>query len=269
MAKSKYEYVKSFETHESIVPDTFMVVRVDGRGFTRFCELHKFEKPNDLKAIKLMNRAALEVCNSVSDVILAFGESDEYSFAFGRKCSLFGRRKEKIVSTVVSIFSAAYAMGFEEEMGFKLKSTPSFDGRIVCLPNLKVLRDYFAWRQVDTHINNLYNTCFWALVQKGNKTPIEAEQTLKGTLSDFKNEMLFTEFGVNYNSIDAILRKGSILVRSITQKPGKKDKMEKLAGEGEAAAPKLSEPREKTVFQLLHVDLIQDLFWNEHCAFIE
>lgn len=29
------------------------------------------------------------------------------------------------------------------------------------------VRDYISWRQADCHINNLYNTCFWALVGDG------------------------------------------------------------------------------------------------------
>lgn len=33
MAKSKYEYVKSFETWDAALPNTWMVLRLDGRGF--------------------------------------------------------------------------------------------------------------------------------------------------------------------------------------------------------------------------------------------
>ena len=43
---------------------------------------------------------------------------------------------------------------------------PFFDGRVVVYPREDVVRDYFAWRQVDCHVNNLYNTTFWALVEK-------------------------------------------------------------------------------------------------------
>ena len=35
-----------------------------------------------------------------------------------------------------------------------LQLTPSFDGRAVCYPTDALLRDYLAWRQVDTHVNN-------------------------------------------------------------------------------------------------------------------
>ncbi len=30
-----------------------------------------------------------------------------------------------------------------------------FDGRAVCYPDVQTVRDYLAWRQVDTHVNNL------------------------------------------------------------------------------------------------------------------
>lgn len=47
----------------------------------------------------------------------------------------------------------------------------AFDGRVVLYPSDQNMRDYVSWRQADCHINNLYNTCFWALVQGGGLTP--------------------------------------------------------------------------------------------------
>lgn len=44
------------------------------------------------------------------------------------------------------------------------------------------------------------------------KTPAEAQERLKTTFSADKNEILFSEFGVNYNTLPAIHRKGSTLV---------------------------------------------------------
>jgi len=38
MANSKFGYVKKFEHSNSMLPSTFMVVRLDGRGFTKFCD---------------------------------------------------------------------------------------------------------------------------------------------------------------------------------------------------------------------------------------
>jgi tRNA(His) 5'-end guanylyltransferase len=67
------------------------------------------------------------------------------------------------------------------------------------------------------HINNLYNTTFWALVQQGGMEPRAAEQKLSGTYSADKNEILFKEFGINYNNEPECFKKGTVLYRDVSQ----------------------------------------------------
>lgn len=55
-----------------------------------------------------MNRAATHVVASIPEIVVAYGVSDEYSFVFHRTADLFERRAAKLVSTVVSLFTAAY-----------------------------------------------------------------------------------------------------------------------------------------------------------------
>lgn len=49
MANSKYEYVRKFEEANDVIllPNCYIVVRVDGKNFHKFSKLHKFHKPND------------------------------------------------------------------------------------------------------------------------------------------------------------------------------------------------------------------------------
>ena len=44
----------------------------------RFSEQHGFEKPNDDRALGLMNKCAEAVFREFSDIVLAYGQSDEY-----------------------------------------------------------------------------------------------------------------------------------------------------------------------------------------------
>lgn len=44
----------------------------------RFSDVHSFDKPNDVRALDLMDMAAKTVLNEYKDVVMAFGESDEY-----------------------------------------------------------------------------------------------------------------------------------------------------------------------------------------------
>ncbi|MCJ1486149.1 tRNA-His guanylyltransferase [Schaereria dolodes] len=79
MANSKFEYVKAFEKDDRLLPSTFIVVRIDGKGFHKLSQKYSFEKPNDRRALDLMNAAAAAVLKEIPDIVIAYGVSDEFS----------------------------------------------------------------------------------------------------------------------------------------------------------------------------------------------
>jgi tRNA(His) guanylyltransferase len=87
---------------------------LDGKGFSKFTNTHNFKKPNDKRGLDLMNKCAQKVIETFSDIILAYGQSDEYSFAFKKQTNIFQRRGDKIISTIASCFSASYAIFFKD-----------------------------------------------------------------------------------------------------------------------------------------------------------
>ncbi|EXJ86887.1 tRNA(His) guanylyltransferase [Capronia epimyces CBS 606.96] len=299
MANSKYEYVRAFERDEVLLPNTWIVVRIDGRGFHKLSTHYHFTKPNDVRALNLMNLAASHVVASIPDITIAYGVSDEYSFVFHKTTNLFERRCAKLVTTVVSTFTAAYVAlwpsTFEASGGgvgdgdgggggdaLSLTMLPTFDGRAVCYPSWGNLRDYLSWRQVDCHINNLYNTTFWALVQQGGMSPTAAEEHLKGSVSSDKNEILWSKFGINYNDEPDMFRKGSVIFREYALEPSTGPKQEvgiegaddEVGIEGaddesrglqspvtKTQAEKMKKIRRKAKVVTSHVDIIRDEFW--------
>ncbi|KDO50470.1 hypothetical protein CISIN_1g0097451mg, partial [Citrus sinensis] len=92
MANSKYEYVKSFEVEDEIFSPNLLVVRIHGRDFQRFSHDHGFEKPNDERALNLMNTCAVAVLEEYPDIVFSYGYSDEYSFVFKRTSKFYQRR---------------------------------------------------------------------------------------------------------------------------------------------------------------------------------
>ena len=57
----------------------------------------------------------------------------------------------------------------------------------------------------------------------------EAHQKLKGTLSNDKNEILFSQFNINYNNQPEVYKKGSLVIRvkkPASERPPKKGKNE-------------------------------------------
>lgn len=193
-----------------------------------------------------MNYAAVTVMKEYPDIVLSYGQSDEYSFIFNKSASLYNRRSSKIMTYVTSLFSSAYVFNWSKFFPKKtLKYPPCFDARIVLYPSDENLRDYLSWRQADVHVNNLYNTSFWNLVLNDSKTTAEAEEILRGTLSADKNELLFSKFGINYNNLPAIYRKGTILLRK------------------KVLLPDSEKPTQQIILPI-YDDLIRDKFWKEN-----
>ena len=46
----------------------------------RFSDAHGFRKPNDERALQLMDKAAQTVMEEYPDIVLGFGESDEFRY---------------------------------------------------------------------------------------------------------------------------------------------------------------------------------------------
>ncbi|KAK3943728.1 Thg1 C terminal domain-containing protein [Diplogelasinospora grovesii] len=271
MANSKFEYVRLFEQPDQLLPNTWVVVRIDGRGFTKFATKYAFEKPNDKRALELMNAAARAVMTELPDITIAYGVSDEYSFVFHKSCTLFERRASKLVSTIVSTFTGYYVHLWSAHFPDSPLSPPlpSFDGRAVCYPSIQNLRDYMSWRQVDCHINNLYNTTFWALIQLGGMGHTEAEQLLKGTYAADKNEILFSRFSINYNNEPEMYKKGSVVFRDYELvEPGTHDVAKEVEDMVEPVQQSKTQHendkkrRAKARILVEHLDIIKDDFWD-------
>lgn len=116
----------------------------------------------------ILPQCARRIMKEYGEIVVGYGESDEFSFVFSRSAHAYGRRAAKLQTNIVSLFTSYYVFLWSDFFpDTKLQYPPCFDARTVMYPSYQTIRDYLAWRQVDTHINNLYNTTFWRLVQSG------------------------------------------------------------------------------------------------------
>ncbi|CAK7348897.1 unnamed protein product [Dovyalis caffra] len=258
MANSKYEYVKSFEVEDEIMLPNLIVVLIGGHDFRRFSEVHEFEKPNDEKALKLMNSCATLVLQEFPDIVFSFGFSDEYSFVFKQTTKFYQRRASKVVSIIVSFFTSAYTTKWKDFFPEKeLKYPPSFHSRAIVCASLEVLQEYLAWRQQHCHITNQYSTCLCKLVKSG-KTEKEALDILKGTQKQERNELLYRQFGINYTTLPQIFRQGSCVL---------KNEVEDIVKYSENGTPVKRMRRDVTTVHSKNI--AGRKFWNEHPSLLK
>lgn len=274
MANSEFEYTRKFEQWDALPLSNWIIVRIDGRSFSKLCKKYHFRKANDARALDLMNAAALETVRAIVDICIAYGQSDEYSFVLQESTTLFDRRASKLASTIAATFTAEYCMQWSTFFPDQplTRPFPTFDGRCVCYPKRRVLRDYLSWRQADCHINNLYNTTFWKMVLDGGMTTTAAEDELKSTLAVNKNEILFKRFGVNYNNEPAMFRKGTVVYRSYgnyvggdaVYARGLSESDSNPNGQSKTQLEKERKKKQKATIITEHVDIIGDAFWKQH-----
>ncbi|KAK8996185.1 hypothetical protein V6N11_076432 [Hibiscus sabdariffa] len=241
------------------MPPNLIVVRVDGRNFHRFSEVHEFEKPNDEKALNLMNQCAIAVLEEYPDIVFSYGYSDEYSFVLKKTSKFYQRRSSKISSVIASFFTSVYVTKWKEFFPFKeLRYPPSFLSRIVCCASLEVLQAYLAWRQRDCHVQNQYNTCLWELVKKGGKSKIEAQEILKDAREQDRNELLHQQFGINYNDSLALFRQGTCIFKT---------EVEDIVKYNEDGTPVKRLRRKASTFRTENI--AGKRFWNAHAGLVK
>lgn len=180
----------------TVLPGAWAVLRVDGRGFSRFTEEH-FEKPFDQRFMELMAGTARTLMEELGGRYV-YTESDEISVLLDPGAELFGRRVEKLVSVSAGLASAA----FTRAAGLMAH----FDSRVWLGTGVGDVVDYFSWRQADAARCALNGWCYWTL-RKAGKSRREATRVLDGSTTSDKNELLYAH-GINFNELPAWQRRG-------------------------------------------------------------
>ncbi len=184
--------------HQLRIPDNvWTVLRLDGRGFSKFTESH-FEKPFDTKFHDLMTQTSVALMEELQ-ALYSYTESDEISVLLPYSWRLFDREVEKIVSLSASIASAKFSLSFG--------GLAHFDSRIWFASQKQDVIDYFRWRQSDAARCSLNGWAYWTL-RKSGQTKQQATRILNKATRSEKNELLF-ERGINFNDLPVWQRRGT------------------------------------------------------------
>ena len=190
-------YEQSIDQH--VLSDMYLVARLDGRSFSRLTkEICDFEVPFDERFRDIMVNTVKVLMDCGFRVVYGFTESDEISLLFHKDEDTFGRKVRKFNSILAGTASAAFSL--------QLGQVAALDCRLVPLPNLERVQDYFLWRQEDAHRNALNAHCYWMLRKEGMSVK-DATEMLEGKSVSFKNELLFSR-GINFDKLPSWQKRG-------------------------------------------------------------
>jgi len=183
-----------------------IVIRADGRNFSKLSKELKLEKPYDNDFTELM----IQVC---SDFFMEFNPKFVYTFSDEISVWLsevpFNGRIEKLDSVFASFISGSFTKNLKEHRKFsdlllnELKPI-SFDSRIIPLSKSGII-EYFKNRQNEAWRNCLNGYSYWKLREDHKKS--HAVEILNKKRSSDLHNILF-EKGININDVPSWQRRG-------------------------------------------------------------
>ena len=206
--------LRAFETNDDhcVLPDLHIVVRLDGRGFTRQTrEVWRLDAPFDVRFRDHMLDTVEHLMTACGfGVVYGYTQSDEISLLLRRDDATFGRKTRKLLSILAGEASARFTLAMGQ--------MACFDARICPLPTSADVIDYFRWRHEDAHRNALNAHGYWLLRGQGQSAQA-ATAALAGLSVADKNELLFRG-GIQFNTLPAWHKRGAALYMREETRPG-------------------------------------------------
>ncbi|MEN9485070.1 guanylyltransferase [Sphaerotilus montanus] len=206
--------LRTFETNDDhcVLPGLHIVVRLDGRGFTRQTrEVWRLDAPFDVRFRDHMLDTVEHLMTACGfGVVYGYTQSDEISLLLRRDDATFGRKTRKLLSILAGEASARFTLAMGQ--------MACFDARICPLPTPADVIDYFRWRHEDAHRNALNAHGYWLLRGQGQSAQA-ATAALAGLSVADKNELLFRG-GIQFNTLPAWHKRGAALYMREETRPG-------------------------------------------------
>ena len=180
-------------------PELYLVARLDGNRFNRLTkEVCTFDAPFDTRFRDMMVETVKALMSYDFRVIYGFTESDEISLLFHLDEDTFGREVRKYNSLLAGVASASFSAQLGKQAIFFCRMLP--------LPTIERVQDYFLWRQEDAYRNSL-NVHFYRMLRKQGKSVPEAAKMLEDHSVAFKNELLL-QSGITFDKLPNWQKRG-------------------------------------------------------------
>jgi tRNA(His) 5'-end guanylyltransferase len=234
---------------------TPVIVRIDGRSFSKFCK--RFKKPYDANLHRMLNNVTKTLCNKIQGVKFAERHSDEISLLLTDYDSVntdafFDYSIQKMCSVISGITTAAFIKEllkgtystFTDDCGDIVtdrdflsdkflsldEEWPHFDARCFNIPESDIT-NYFLWRTQDSSRNS---------VGMHTRSMFSAKQMHGVSTSGMKDMMLEKDF--DWEALPQEQKTGFIFVKREVEReiPAGRNKGEKYTRNELMAIPSVS-----------------------------
>jgi tRNA(His) guanylyltransferase len=183
------------------------LMRLDGKAFHTYTR--GFDRPYDLKLMRIMDQTAIALCEKIQGAKMAFVQSDEITILITDYDSIktdawFDYNVQKMTSISASIATAAFNSGMylDEEILANMDKVAYFDSRVWSAP-VSDVANTFIWRQQDSTRNS---------IQMAAQSLFHHKQ-LQGLDTSKLQDKMFLEKGVNWDKYPVGFKRGRIILK--------------------------------------------------------
>lgn len=237
MANALGDRMKGYEniTRNFLTRRVPAIIRLDGKAFHTFTK--GMIKPFDPIMTQAMQQTMRYLCENIQGCVLGYTQSDEITlvltdYATIKTDAWFGYNIQKMVSVAASMatlafdrefiiahgdwFSKSFDNGVSDQPGFSQLDSlytskqhhAMFDARVFSIPKDEVC-NCLIWRQQDATRNS---------IEAVGQAYFSQGQLNKKNQSDIQ-EMLWSQYGVNWNDFPTESKRGSCCVKKLFQTP--------------------------------------------------
>lgn len=215
--------MRAFElsNDEKVRPDMWVIARIDGRNFSTLTRKTLKLKPFDEKLRDAMYFTVREIMQESGwRCIFGYTHSDEMSILLDK--DTVGTTFDGKIRKINSLLAAEASVRFSNHMNV----FATFDCRVIQLPTIDHVTDYYLWRRGDSETNCLNAWAYYFLLEEG-LTGTAAQKKLHKQKPEYKHDLLF-KHGLNYNSLPDWQKRGigllwkDYLKDAVNQKTGEK-----------------------------------------------
>lgn len=201
---SRMKLYEGYESNRILMPLLPVICRLDGICFHSFTS--GLKRPYDERLSALMIEVA-EFLLQHFGADAAYTQSDEITLGWHLEdydTELFcGGRIQKLNSHLASKTSVRFNKLLPKFIPEKVNEEPSFDARVFSVPNLAEAANQFLWREQDASKNS---------ISMAARSKFSHNQLMNKSGPEMQ-EMMFQEYGINWNDYPNFFKRGTFLLK--------------------------------------------------------
>ncbi len=218
----RMKLLEGLEAHRRLMPGLPVMIRLDGRGFSKFTKGMK--RPFDEGMHGLMQGVTVHLME-MTGAILGYTQSDEISLVMMNRDKdkkehdeFFGGRIQKLCSVIAAAGSVYFNSRLKDVFPEKADKLPMFDCRVWNVPSEWEAANTILWREQDCVRNSISMSAHSMLSHK----------SLQGLNGKEKKEKMLVERGVRWDDYPVEFKHGSFFCRRSIERPYTVQEIDKL-----------------------------------------